>query len=324
MIIRRPQSTVRVLTFAAAVLLSAAVAPAQRQLAMLDVPLAPGQRDVTHLFTGSDGQLYGVAMLDGGTGRLIAVNVEEGSVARVNRLPDPMVPPQPLLDGRARAWAWSGDWRTGYWLNNDGELIVTRGGAPDETVGRIAGTRPFETGDPQSEGGAGLQISGALMVARSGNVYTAGDGGHLYRYAPGEKTVTKLDVRLPAVPGRHPWAVLDAAVQGDQDEIYGATFDGYLFRFDPVAETVINLGKPIRQQRVQGLVLNAGMVVGYGGEPMGVHRGFGFDPFRGGFDLDYALTPGFHPVRAVAAGPDGNVYVALGGRLGGVARLAAQ
>jgi len=64
--------------------------------------------------------------------------------------------------------------------------------------------------------------------------------------------------------------------------------------------------------------MSGGRIVGFGGEPMGVHRGFALDLFGGGFDLTFPLTPGLSPVKALVATPAGEVYVGLGGRLGGL------
>src|SRR5256886_3305660 len=59
---------------------------------------------------------------------------------------------------------------------------------------------------------------------------------YLQRYDPKTQTVEKLNVQLPAVPGREPWASIDAAVvyprqqreMGDYTCVVGGTSDRHL------------------------------------------------------------------------------------------------
>lgn len=57
---------------------------------------------------------------------------------------------------------------------------------------------------------------------------------------------------LPSVPGREPYARVDAWASADGVVLYGGTSDGYLFRFEPKENRITNLGKPLNQYRVRG------------------------------------------------------------------------
>lgn len=67
--------------------------------------------------------------------------------------------------------------------------------------------------------------------------------------------------------------------------VYGGRFDGYIFTPDLSTITVVNLGKPLRQQRILGLAFQRGKVYGISGEAQGRPRTFASNPQAGGFDL---------------------------------------
>jgi hypothetical protein len=202
-------------------------------------------------------------------------------------------------------------------VDREGKLSVGKMAPPARPIdpAEVAGLRPKE---PQ-----GRQISRAIVADADGRFHTAGKDGFLFRWASATTKAEQLTARLPAVQGREPWASLDAAVLGPDGLIYGGTFDGYIFTFNPKTLEVINYGKPLRQQRVQGLAFSKGKLYGIGGEPDGFPRAFAFDPQTKSFQLGGTLKfgPGTYdmimePVGAMVADKDGNIYIGTTGRLG--------
>jgi hypothetical protein len=140
--------------------------------------------------------------------------------------------------------------------------------------GAIAGYRTFETPAQAAELNRGVkevtryprQVSRAIAVTPEG-AFTGGADGHLFRYDFQARRLHKLDLRLPAVPGREPWASLDAVVvyprTGGEEAftaVIGGTSDGYLFelRIFPGPEYVLRpRGRPFAQGHFHGLVLRA-------------------------------------------------------------------
>ena len=178
-------------------------------------------------------------------------------------------------------------------------------------IGQVAGTRPFEP--------KGFQISRAIVQGPDGALYTAGANGAIFKYDG--KKLEKLSASLPAVKGREPWASLDAGVFGPDGLLYGGTFDGYLFTFDPKTLQVVNLGKPLRAQRIRGLAFRGGKLIGLGGDDDGMPRSFAFDPKTRGFELGGAIPdpngafPLMEPIGAMLGLPDGTIYFSTTGRM---------
>jgi hypothetical protein len=180
------------------------------------------------------------------------------------------------------------------------------------------------------------QVSRAIVVdPRSGDAYTTGaadlkrqgqvHSGVLYRYDAAKRQLeklqvdgppttaskgkpTKLDVSLPAAPGRGPWCSLDAAVayarsgkKGEYTCLVGGTSDGYLFELRLYADGPVlrPRGKPFGQGTIQGLAALAAenrdaddelshTVVGVAGNNEGMPRSF---VFRHG-DSSSGIWPG--------------------------------
>ena len=173
----------------------------------------------------------------------------------------------------------------------------------------IAGGEKFEKGK---------MMSRMLVVDQQGMVFTSGENGSFFRFDPKTRKLEKLAIHAPAVPGREPWTRVDAFLLDRSGMIYGGTSDGYLFRLDPEKLTVVNLGKPLSQYRIDGLVQAPnGQLYGVGGDQEGMARLFSYDPSTGVYSIlgfiDVNRRPYYtwqaYVIGALACGPDGTVYL---------------
>jgi outer membrane protein assembly factor BamB len=278
------------------------------------VPMAfpPGERNIVRLVSSPDGAIIiGVIRSGDGTPCFFSINAgqlkEEHPPFAFSKELNELVanPDAPLLIDLPTL--------SHFALSTSGKLLKIDVAARISEVGQLAGTRPYEK--------EGYQISRAIVKGPDGAVYTAGDKGAIFKYDPAANKLEKLNAVLPAMKGREPWASLDAAVFGPDGLLYGGTFDGYLFTFDPKTLQVVNLGKPLRQQRIRGLAFRNGKLIGIGGEDDGMPRSFAFDPQTRGFELGGAIpdpagnNPILEPIGAFLGLPDGTVYFSTTGRL---------
>jgi hypothetical protein len=161
-------------------------------------------------------------------------------------------------------------------------------------------------------------MSRMLVVDQEGNVFASGENGAFYRFAPKAPKLEALPIRAPAVPGREPWTRVDAFLLDPSGAIYGGTSDGYLFRLDPEKLTVTNLGKPLTQYRIDGLVRGPdGKLYGVGGDQDDMARLFSYDPSTGAYNLlgfvDVNRRPYYtwqaYVIGAMASDDYGTVYI---------------
>ena len=129
-------------------------------------------------------------------------------------------------------------------------------------------------------------ISRMLVADGQGNVFASGEDGYFFEFSAKTQTVQKLAIHVPAVPGREPYARVDAFLLGPSGAIYGGTSDGYLFQLDSDTLTVKNLGKPLNQYRIAGLAWGpGGKLYGAGGDDSEMARMFLYDTSTGSYDL---------------------------------------
>ena len=161
-------------------------------------------------------------------------------------------------------------------------------------------------------------IGRALAIDAQGTVYGSGDRGMLFRYGRGLGKLETLPLTAPTVPGREVYNRIDCWAQRGQDEFYGGTSDGYLFRFDPKAMTIENLGKPLNQYRIRGLAFaRNGKLYGVGGDDDEMARLFSYDPYRGTYEMLGMVDVNHRPyyswqayvIDALAVGNDGTLYL---------------
>ena len=158
----------------------------------------------------------------------------------------------------------------------------------------------------------------AIAVDAKGNAYTSGENGAIFRFDPNKRTLEKLPLTAPTVLGREPYNSVDAWAVSSTGELYGGTSDGYLFRLEPEPLRVENLGKPLNQYRIRGLVLAPnGKLYGVGGDDDEMARLFSYDPGRGAYEMlgmiDVNRRPYYswhaYVIDAVEIGLDGTIYL---------------
>jgi hypothetical protein len=161
-------------------------------------------------------------------------------------------------------------------------------------------------------------MSRMLVVDQEGMVFASGENGYFFRFDPKMQKLEKLRIQAPAIPGREPWTRVDAFLLDPSGIIYGGTSDGYLFRLDPIKLSVTNLGKPLNQYRIDGLVrAPSGKLYGVGGDEAEMARLFSYDPSTGGYDVlgfvDVNRRPYYtwqaYVIGAMACDLDGTVYI---------------
>jgi sugar lactone lactonase YvrE len=129
-------------------------------------------------------------------------------------------------------------------------------------------------------------IGRALALDGDGNVFTTGDDGALFRFTAKSHELERLQAAIPSVPGREVYNRVDAWAASGSGDLYGGTSDGYLFRFDPSTLRVENLGKPLNEYRIRGLVFGRNRkLYGIGGDGDENARLFSYDPATGGYQI---------------------------------------
>lgn len=161
-------------------------------------------------------------------------------------------------------------------------------------------------------------IARAIVLDASGNAFTSGENAALFRFDVANQRLEKLALSAPTVPGREPYNRVDAWALDRAGMLYGGTSDGYLFRLDPRRLELANLGKPLNQYRIRGLVFSRnGRLYGVGGDDDEMARLFSYDPVRGVYDLLGMIDVNRRPyyswqaylIDALAIGPDDTIYL---------------
>lgn len=160
-------------------------------------------------------------------------------------------------------------------------------------------------------------IGRAMVVDGEGRVFTSGENGAIYRYHL-SSGLERLGLSAPTVRGRAPYNRVDAWAKGPCGMLYGGTSDGYLFRLDPRTPAIENLGKPLNQYRIRGLVFaRNGKLYGAGGDDDEMARLFSYDPRTGAYEMlgmiDVNRRPFYswqaYVVDSMAIGADDTIYI---------------
>ncbi len=174
---------------------------------------------------------------------------------------------------------------------------------------RTSGGEKFETTK---------MVSRMLVLDLKGNVYASGEDGFLFKFDQEKQALEKLPVQAPSIPGREPWTRVDSFLLDPSGLIFGGTSDGYLFRFDPESMTVSNLGKPLLEYRISGLVrASNGKLYGVGGDDDDMARLFSYDPQTASYEIlgfvDVNRRPYYawqaYVIQAMAVGLDDTIYI---------------
>lgn len=161
-------------------------------------------------------------------------------------------------------------------------------------------------------------MSRMLALDSKGNAYASGESGCLFKFDKEQQSLEQLPLQVPAVPGREPWTRVDAFLSTPDGLIFGGTSDGYLFRFDPEKLSLENLGKPLNQYRIAGLVRGPnGKIYGVGGDEEEMARLFSYDSKTGTYEILGFVDVNRRPyyawqacvIQAMVGGLDGTVYI---------------
>lgn len=161
-------------------------------------------------------------------------------------------------------------------------------------------------------------IGRVIALDQKGHPYTSGENAAVYRFDRTAGRLERTSLVVPAVRGREPYNRWDAWTLAPSGLIYGGTSDGYLFRFDPESMEIANLGKPLNQYRIRGLVLSGdGKLYGVGGDDDEMARLFSYQPGSGVYEMlgmiDVNRRPYYtwhaYVIDAMAIGRDGTIYM---------------
>jgi hypothetical protein len=161
-------------------------------------------------------------------------------------------------------------------------------------------------------------IGRAIIVDKDGSAYTSGENGAFFRYVPGAAKIEKLNITVPAEPGREGFNRIEAWSADAAGILYGGTSDGYLVRLHPDSLLIENLGKPLSQSRLNGLIFATnGKFYGVGGDDEDMARLFSYDPRNGVYQIlgfvDVNRRPYYswqaYRIGAMCVGADGTVYL---------------
>lgn len=156
-----------------------------------------------------------------------------------------------------------------------------------------------------------------LLALPDGSLLGAFAEGRLWQYTPGQDAPQALDAFAPCQMGKRHVAGVGCLVLAANGLVYGGTTtDGYLFRYDPATQVLVNLGKPNRQSFIRALVEgHDGHLHGVIEEPNALAHLFKYDPYVGGFtDLGIVCSafPEYwqaHSLGSLCVGPFGEIFL---------------
>lgn len=169
-----------------------------------------------------------------------------------------------------------------------------------ETLGRVHGAAPV------------------LALLSDGRVIGAHAEGRLWEYNPHYVTALReLDAHAPCQKGKRYVAGVQSLLAASDGMVYGGTsVDGYLFRYDPLTDDMVNLGKPNRQSYIRALAEgHDGRLYGLVEEPHGMAHLFAYDLARREFSDLGLLGSAFpeywmaHSLGCLATGPNGELFI---------------
>lgn len=124
-------------------------------------------------------------------------------------------------------------------------------------------------------------LSRALGLDRQGRVYGNTENGRIFRYLPETDEIELTDAHIAGSSYRR---CVRSWVLADNYRLYGGTsIGGYLFELNPETLEVRNLGKPLAQDFLNGLIAHGNTIYGTAGEFPDRSEAFYFDYDKNSF-----------------------------------------
>ncbi len=157
-------------------------------------------------------------------------------------------------------------------------------------------------------------ISRSLISDTEGDIYGSADDQQIFVYRVESDMLEVLNIKIPHIY----IAVIEVLIPGHNGWIYGGTSEGFLFRFEPENQTIVNLGKPLDQMRIRALAAGLdGKIYGIAGERKDICRFFCYDPDMAGYSdmgvINVDRTPYYmwmgKQFDSMTTGIDGTIYI---------------
>ena len=117
-----------------------------------------------------------------------------------------------------------------------------------------------------------------LMSDSDGNIYGTGENGYFFKYDAIANKISYIPVQVPGMQVRREMDSVESFCPISDEIIIGGTTDGYLFKYFPKEERIVNLGKPSMERRIRGIVRgHNGLLYGVAGDLRGAAHIFSYD-----------------------------------------------
>lgn len=125
----------------------------------------------------------------------------------------------------------------------------------------------------------------SLIADLEGKIYGTGEKGYLFKLDTALDKFSYLPVQIPGMKARQEWDMAESFFCTPEGIIIGGTTDGYLFKFFPGEERIVNLGKPSMERRIRGLTLGKdNLLYGIAGDCRGASHLFNYDLNKGNYN----------------------------------------
>lgn len=121
------------------------------------------------------------------------------------------------------------------------------------------------------------------LIEVDGIIYGTGDGGHFFSFDAASEKLSCFSSHVPGMQVRRDWNSAECFCKDESGNIYGGTTDGFLFKFSPCEDKLINFGKPSLESPINGLVYKEGFIYGVCGSKKGFADMFSYDLGKANF-----------------------------------------
>ena len=121
------------------------------------------------------------------------------------------------------------------------------------------------------------------LIEVDGMIYGTGDGGHFFSFDAASGKLSCFSSHVPCMQVRRDWNSAECLCKDESGNIYGGTTDGFLFKFSPCEDKLINFGKPSLESPINGLVYKEGFIYGVCGSKNGIADMFSYDLGKANF-----------------------------------------